>query len=71
MIVMAMSIIARLECDKCSSHRDLEVGNLDDLTGYGGLAMIVRCRAMAIGWKIHCVNGVNLTECSRCKPKEQ
>lgn len=68
---MGMTTIVRLECDMCSSHRDLTVGNTEDLGISSGLPMLIRWRANAIGWRINVSNADKLCVCERCNLKPE
>ena len=63
---MRATTFVRIECDKCSSHRDLSIGDTEALGISSGLHVLIKNRAISVGWKIFMDNAVEKTVCGKC-----
>jgi hypothetical protein len=66
---MTMLLVVRLECDRCLSHRDINIGDAEDSQIAKGVVMLVLWRAAEIGWRISTNNAQKSCLCERCKDK--
>ncbi len=63
-----MNIFIRLECDNCLSHRDLDIGPLEDVRQEIN-GQLLKNRARNVGWVFPTENAVDHCYCPTCMSK--